>query len=71
LLVVRVEDNSPAEKGGLLVGDVLVAIDGRTVDDADDLLGMLSGDRVGKSVPILVLRGGQTTTLNAVIGQRS
>lgn len=71
LLVVRVEDNSPAEKGGLLVGDVLVAIDGQTVNDADDLLGMLSGDRVGKSVPILVLRGGQKTTLNAVIGQRS
>lgn len=70
LLIVRVEPGSPAAQGGLLLGDILVALDGQTVSDTGDLQALLTGDRVGKPVPVEVIRGGQLTTLTVTIGQR-
>jgi S1-C subfamily serine protease len=70
LLLVGVEENSPAEAGGLLVGDIVVAISGSPVTDADQLLASLVGDVVGKATPVQVLRGGQATTITVTIGER-
>lgn len=70
LLLVGVEENSPAEMGGLLVGDILVAVDGQPVTDADQLLAALVGDVVGKPTSIQVLRGGQPLTLMVTVGER-
>jgi len=70
LLVVGVEDDSPASKGGLIVGDILVAVAGVLVLHHDELFTRLDGDVVGKSTPIDVLRGGQPQTINVVIGER-
>ncbi len=70
LLLVGVEENSPAEAGGLLVGDIIVAISGQPVTDADQLLASLVGDVVGKPVPVQVLRGGQATVIQVTIGER-
>jgi S1-C subfamily serine protease len=70
LLLVGVEENSPAEAGGLLVGDIVVAISGSPVTDADQLLASLVGDVVGKAAPVQVLRGGQATTITVTIGER-
>lgn len=71
LLIVRVEDNSPAQQGGLLLGDILVALDGQTVTDTDDLQALLAGDRVDTTVPVDVLRGGALQTVQVQIGRRS
>jgi len=71
LLVVNVEENSPAHKGGLLLGDILLSLDGHPAGDTDDLLRLLSGERVGKAVPTEVIRGGAIHTLEITIGQRS
>ena len=70
LLLVSVEADSPAEKGGLLLGDTIVALAGAAVRHHDDLLALLSGDRVGSEVPVRVLRGGQLTEVTVVIGER-
>src|ERR1051325_65775 len=70
LLVVGVEDGSPASKGGLIVGDILVAVAGVPVLHHDELFTRLNGDVVGKSTPIDILRGGQPQTINVVIGER-
>jgi len=70
LLLVGVEENSPAEAGGLLVGDIIVAISGQPVTDADQLLASLVGDVVGKPMPVQVLRGGQATSIQVTIGER-
>jgi S1-C subfamily serine protease len=58
LLVVAVTEGSPAEAAGLLVGDVLLAFDGAPVDSPERLLEMLSGERVGQTVRLTLLRGG-------------
>jgi S1-C subfamily serine protease len=71
LLVVRVEEGSPAEKGGLMVGDIVFAIEDHAVNDADDLLAALSGDRVDKPVAVGIMRGGAAQTVSVTVGQRS
>lgn len=70
LLVMNVEKDSPVAKGGLIVGDILVAVAGNPVLHHDELFARLDGDVVGKSTPIEILRGGQPQTLNIVIGER-
>ena len=70
LLVVSVEKDSPASKGGLMVGDILVSVAGVPVFHHDELFARLSGDVVGKSEPIEILRGGQPQTLDVLIGER-
>ena len=70
VLLVEVVSGGPAESGGLLVGDIIVAVDGKAVTDPDELLTRLMGEIVGKPTPIEVLRGGQALTLTVTIGER-
>jgi len=70
LLLVSVERKSPAEAGKLIVGDILVGIDGQPVPDHDALFAHLTGEVVGKPIPIEVLRGGQPQTFMVEIGAR-
>ena len=70
LLVVSVENDSPASKAGLIVGDILVAVTSVPVLHHDELFARLSSDVVGKSTPVEILRGGQPQTLNILIAER-
>ena len=70
LILVGVENPSPAQDAGLMVGDIIVAIDGQPVHNHDELLASLSGDVVDKSTPVEVLRGGQPQSINVKIGAR-
>jgi serine protease DegQ len=70
LLLVSVEEGSPAEAGGLLVGDILVGLAGQRMSDPDELLARLSGSIVGSPTPVEVLRGGQPATLTVTVGER-
>ena len=58
LLVVGVRDGSPAADAGLLVGDLLLALDDVTLSSPDELIDLLVGDRVGRVLTLRVLRGG-------------
>jgi S1-C subfamily serine protease len=70
LLLVGVESGSPAEKGGLLVGDILVGLAGAPVSDHDELLSRLVGGVVGQPAQVEVLRGGQRLEITVTIGER-
>lgn len=70
LLVMRIEAESPADQGGLLLGDILVTFDGVAVRDTSDLQALLMGSRVGNAVPVEVLRGGEQATLTVTVGER-
>ncbi len=70
LLLVGVESGSPADKGGLLVGDIIVAIAGQVVTDPDELVASLSGSVVEAPTPLEVLRGGVPVTITVTIGER-
>ena len=58
VLLNSVEPDSPAESGGLVLGDILVTLDGEAVHSPDDLAVVLRGSRVGKEVPLQIIRGG-------------
>lgn len=70
LLVVSVEKESPAATSGIFVGDIIVALDEENVEQLDDLLALLSGERVGKDVPIQIVRGGASQDLSITIAER-
>ena len=70
LLVTGLAEQTPAEQAGLLVGDVIVAFDGVPVREPDDLLTLLRGDRVGRAVPLAVLRGGAPVTVTVAATER-
>ena len=70
LLVVAVTPESPAEAAGLLVGDLLLEFDGHAVRSADELLELLSAERIGHSVPIRVLRGAAPLDLTITVRER-
>lgn len=70
LLIVKVDENSPAQRGGILLGDILVTLDGHAIKDSEDLQLLLSGERVGKAVPVGVIRGNTLRTLTVTIGER-
>ena len=70
LLLVSVERGSPAGDASLFLGDTIVALDDQPVRNMDDLLSLLSPDRVGQRVRVRVVRGGQVHVLTLVIGER-
>ncbi len=70
LLVVHVTPGSPAAAAGVLVGDVLVDFDGQRVETPEDLLGLLVGDRVGRSVTLQLLRGGAPAAVTVAVAER-
>jgi S1-C subfamily serine protease len=70
LLVLWLEEGGPAEKGGVLVGDILVAISGQPVGDPDDLFSALNSETVGKAIAVEVLRGGRPETVTVTVGER-
>jgi S1-C subfamily serine protease len=70
LLIVEIVPDSPAQRGGLLLGDILVEVDRRVVEDGETLQALLGGERVGRAVTVQVLRGGAPVTLDVTVGQR-
>ena len=70
LLVLWLEEGGPAEKAGILVGDILVSVNGQAVGDADELFSALGSDTVGKAAAVEVLRGGRPETVSVTIGER-
>ena len=70
LLVVAVTEESPAAQAGVLVGDLILGLDGHDVAAPEDLFDLLLGDRVGREVPLRLVRGGQELLLPVRVGKR-
>jgi len=71
LLVVSVEAGSPAEQGGILLGDILLSVDGEPTEHLDDLLSLLNGARIGKAVAVRMVRAGALSEVTVTVGERA
>lgn len=70
LIVVSVEPGSPAERGGLVLGDVIVALDGTPVRIHEDIAAHLAADKVGMSMRLRLIRGGEVKDVSVTVGER-
>lgn len=70
LLLVTVESGSPAAQGGLIMGDILVGLDGSPVEAHEILLTRLNGGTPGRAASFEILRGGELRLLSVTIGER-
>jgi S1-C subfamily serine protease len=67
LMIIAVEENSPAATAGLALGDTLVHFDGHAVEHPAVLASSLT---MGQTVAVKILRGGQLHDMNVTIGER-
>ena len=70
LMVVSVEQSGPADTAGLLLGDIILTIAGDRVSQVEQLQERLTGDRVGASVPVRFIRGGESREIAVTVGER-
>jgi S1-C subfamily serine protease len=70
LLILAVEPDTPGAAAGILVGDILVGIEGEPVRDAEDLQRALGPERVGVNVRLQLIRGGTRHELTVTLGVR-
>jgi S1-C subfamily serine protease len=70
VIIVAVEPDSPAERAGLLIGDVLVALDGVPIGDTADVQALLGPERVGRAVVASIIRAGVLAERTIVVGER-
>ncbi|HEY3542644.1 MAG TPA: trypsin-like peptidase domain-containing protein [Gaiellaceae bacterium] len=68
--VAKIVSGSPADKAGLKVGDVVTAIDGKPVTNADDLTALVATYKPGDKASLTVTRNGTSTKLDITFGQR-
>jgi S1-C subfamily serine protease len=66
VLVVSIEQDSPALASGLSSGDIIVAFDGRSIAGIDDLLRALTEETVGKRSRITIIRRTEKMDLEIV-----
>ncbi len=67
--VMQVVPDGPADRGGLVQGDLLVSLDGEPLADATDLQRLMTSERIGRRVGAVVLRGGRPRTLELTLDE--
>jgi serine protease Do len=67
--VAEPQDGSPAVKAGIKAGDVIIAVDGKTVRDARDLAKRIGGMAPGTSVKIEIVRNGKSQAFSLTLGE--
>jgi len=70
VIVLEVEPDAPAHKAGVLIGDILTAVNGKPVMRLEDVHAHLSGEQIGKAVNAEFLRGGVRREASMVVGER-
>jgi S1-C subfamily serine protease len=71
LVIMHVESGGPAEKGGVLLGDVVVSVAGKFVENIDAIQDVIATAKIGDTVPVQLHRAGQIRPLSITLGERA
>jgi S1-C subfamily serine protease len=71
VLAASVETGSPAERAGVKSRDIILRLDGAAITGGDDLIRVLAGDKIGRTVEIEILRSGSRLVLPLVPEERA
>lgn len=69
VVIAEVQDGSAADKAGLKAGDIVVSVDGKTVESSAQLRNEIGQRRIGDGVKLTILREGKTRVVKAKIGE--
>lgn len=69
-IIERVSPGEPADKAGIQVGDVIVAVNGQAVTQDNSLSYLVANVKPGTRIPLDIIRGGKKQTINVVVGTR-
>jgi S1-C subfamily serine protease len=71
LLVMHVENSGPAEKAGVMLGDVLFEVGGKTVEHVDAIQDSLATAKIGEVLQIRLIRAGEIKAVSVALGERT
>ncbi|MCG3178910.1 MAG: hypothetical protein BIFFINMI_01240 [Phycisphaerae bacterium] len=69
-LVVAVEPDTPAARGGVQEGDIIVRIDGQTIEDYSHLVRAIGGSPIDRPIEVALWRGGKQATIKVTLAKR-
>jgi S1-C subfamily serine protease len=70
VIVIDVQPDGPAGQAGVLIGDVLLTLDGTPIADTDDVHAKLGPGSAGHRLKAAIIRGGESTTIEIAVGER-
>ena len=70
LVMLSVEAESPAGRAGIMLGDVLVTLEGELVADTDDVQTVLNRSKIGETIRATILRGGELRDVALTLAER-
>ena len=70
-IVVEVEPDGPAQKAGIMIGDLLISFGSHAITRVEDVHAQLSAEAIGKSIKTKYVRGGAAQETNIVVGERA
>ena len=71
IMVLEVEQGGPADRSGILVGDIVFAIEGKGVTSVEEVQSLIGAKKGGKTVAARVIRGGELKEITLTIGERT
>jgi S1-C subfamily serine protease len=71
LMIMHVESGGPAEKAGVLLGDVVFAVAGKPVESVETIQDLISNAKIGDSISTQVYRGGQVNPVTIALGEKA
>ena len=69
-IILEVHPDGPADKAGIVIGDILVSLAGHPITRLEDVQSLLVGEAIGKSLPLKFVRGGSVQEGSIVVAER-
>jgi S1-C subfamily serine protease len=70
LVIINLEPAGPADRAGLLLGDIIIGLADREVEDPSDILAFLGPEAVGKDANLRIVRAGEARSVAVSVGER-
>jgi S1-C subfamily serine protease len=70
LMLLGLEPNAPADRAGLLLGDIVLSIGGRDIEDGEALQMALGPDAINRPTTVKIIRGGQVQDVTVTPAER-
>ena len=70
ILITKVVDNSPAQKAGLRNGDIIQKLDGKDIDDVDELIDNVGSREIGSEIDVEYRREGKKQAVKVSVDER-